>query len=200
MNGGGMVRDQKQGPSQEVAKALSHPLRIRILEAANEHELSPIEFVRQFGGAGLGTTAYHFRALESVGALRIVDRIQRRGSVEHVYAAVERAMFTDAEWAKLPAGKRTDVTKTILQGFMVKASTALDAGTFDARDDSHLSWVDFVVDDEAWARLVKVAEEALMAIEEIREEAAARVVPGTGFRATFAAAAFEVPPPQRLVK
>lgn len=68
-----------------LAKALSHPLRIEILEDLGDGRASP----NQFSNAqdkSLGTVSYQFKVLEKLGCLELVDTAQKRGALEHIYA------------------------------------------------------------------------------------------------------------------
>jgi DNA-binding transcriptional ArsR family regulator len=70
----------------EVAKALSHPLRLEYLRALVERRaLSPSEFARE-SDEPLGNVSYHVKALFEAGVLEVSELIPRRGAMEHRYA------------------------------------------------------------------------------------------------------------------
>jgi DNA-binding transcriptional ArsR family regulator len=70
----------------EVAKSLSHPLRIAIVRCAQDRrKLSPSEYARQTDEP-LGNVSYHVSALRAAGVLEVVDTAQRRGALEHYYS------------------------------------------------------------------------------------------------------------------
>jgi DNA-binding transcriptional ArsR family regulator len=74
--------------AQRALAALSHPTRTRILDYLQLHErASPIEMAAVFG-MEIGNVSYHVRRLESLGYIKLVKRTQRRGAIEHHYAAV----------------------------------------------------------------------------------------------------------------
>jgi hypothetical protein len=180
---------------------LRHPLRVRILEVANERDVSPVQFLREglspAGGYGLSHISHHFSELEKGGCLRVVKLIPRRGSVEHVYRGVARAFFSDDEWEnKFSGADRRKVTKTVLQGLMARADGAILADTLDKRLDRHLSWLAMPLDEQGWTALTDLQAETLSRAEEIRVEAGERLAAagGEGFPATFGALAFESPP------
>jgi hypothetical protein len=196
---GGTVkpRDRNAGTASAM---LRHPLRVRILEVANERDVSPVQFLREGlsppGAYGLSHISHHFSELEKGGCLQIMKLIPRRGSVEHVYRGVARAFFSDDEWEnKLSKADRRRVTKTVLQGLMARADGAILADTLDKRLDRHLSWIAMPLDEQGWTALTEVQEEALRRAEEIRVEAGERLA-ATGaesFPVTFGALAFESP-------
>jgi hypothetical protein len=179
---------------------LRHPLRVRILEVANGRDISPVQFLREGlappGAYGLSHISHHFSELEKGGCLRVVKLIPRRGSVEHVYRGLARAFFTDADWEGMAPAERRKVTKTMLQGLMARADSAILADTFDKRSDRHLSWLAMQIDEQGWTELTQLQEETLGRAEEIRVEAGERLVAtpaDASFPVTFGALAFESP-------
>jgi hypothetical protein len=178
---------------------LRHPLRVRILEVANGRDISPVQFLREGlappGAYGLSHISHHFSELEKGGCLQVVKLIPRRGSVEHVYRGLARAFFSDEDWAGMGPAERRKVTRTMLQGLMARADSAITADTFDKRSDRHLSWLAMPLDEQGWNALVELQAETLGRAEEIRVEAGARLAASAdeSFPVTFGALAFESP-------
>jgi DNA-binding transcriptional ArsR family regulator len=75
-------------------KAMSHPLRVRILALLSERTASPVELA-EWVEATLGTVAYHVRTLHRLGLIELVDETRVRGAVEHHYRAKERPKISD---------------------------------------------------------------------------------------------------------
>jgi DNA-binding transcriptional ArsR family regulator len=74
------------------AKAVAHPLRLRILETIEQ--LGGIASPNQIAGVlgePLGNVSYHVKTLLEYGWLDLVKTEPRRGAVEHFYARSERA-------------------------------------------------------------------------------------------------------------
>lgn len=70
----------------EIAKSLSHPLRLDYLRALRERsELSPSEFARD-SDEPLGNVSYHVKALYEAGVLEVSSMVPRRGAMEHRYS------------------------------------------------------------------------------------------------------------------
>lgn len=180
---------------QRLAKALGHPLRVRILEVVNERAVSPVQFFREFGGESLPKVAYHFRVLEKYDCIECVREVQRRGATEHFFRGTRRALFGDADWKRLPKSVQGGVTATMLQGFISKAAEAIETGTYDAREDSHLSWISMMLDEKGWEKMMALLAETLEEAQEIQVEAGERMAENgeVGFPVTFAAAGFESP-------
>jgi hypothetical protein len=78
---------------------------------------------------------------------------------------------------------------------MSEAIGALGAGTFDARDDSHLSCTPVIVDEKGWGELSAVLAAALEQILAIQGESAGRLAEAqtNGIPATVAILGFETP-------
>jgi DNA-binding transcriptional ArsR family regulator len=72
-----------------IVKALSHPLRHRLLSRLNEGVASPKELAHETGEP-LGTVSYHVRVLLELDCIELVETEQRRGAVEHFYRALMR--------------------------------------------------------------------------------------------------------------
>ena len=70
-------------------KAMSHPLRVRILAILMERKASPVELAQVLEGT-LGTVSYHVRTLHQLGLIELVDETRVRGAVEHHYKAKAR--------------------------------------------------------------------------------------------------------------
>ena len=116
-----------------LSKAMSHPLRVRILALLDERTASPVELAGRLG-ATLGTTAYHVRTLKRMGLIELVRKTRVRGAVEHHYRAKERPRVSadDAPVAKQAAAAAS------LQTIDAYARAASAAGGFDD-GDSHLT-------------------------------------------------------------
>jgi hypothetical protein len=161
-----------------AAAVLAHPLRVRILALLNERDMSPIEFCREgFAPSTMDVShvAYHFRELAEYGCLTMVEQNRRRGSIEHVYRAVGRAYFSDADWAALEPDERIKISKAILQGLIARADEAMMARTFETREDRHLSWIAMKLDEQGWKEMVTTLTAAFGEVEQIRADAEKRL-------------------------
>jgi len=144
---------------QRLVRALSHPLRVRILEVLTERVASPTLLSEQLG-ANLSHVAYHTRTLDRCGCLNLVDTAQRRGATEHFYKAAPRSFVGSRDWRRVPHSILGGVSGASLQTFMDKAIAALEAGTLDGRDDAVLNWMPLLVDELGWEEVVAILEEA----------------------------------------
>jgi DNA-binding transcriptional ArsR family regulator len=69
-----------------LMKALSHPLRWRILETLGEGPASPAMIATELGEP-LGNVSYHVKILLQHDAVELVETRAVRGALEHVYRA-----------------------------------------------------------------------------------------------------------------
>ena len=159
---------------QQLFKALSHPLRFQALMILNERVASPNELSKELG-EGLSQVSYHVKVLLESDCIELVKTEPRRGAVEHYYRATSRAFLDDAEWAKLPASIKPGFSSSLLQTIMDDAVTSLKAGTFDAREEHHLSWTPVEVDEQGWRDLGGLLAETLDRVLEIKAESARRM-------------------------
>jgi DNA-binding transcriptional ArsR family regulator len=75
---------------QELVKALSHPIRVEILEALQGRAASPTELSQDLD-ASLKVISYHAKTLIRCGCLELVGIEPRRGSLEHLFGVVARS-------------------------------------------------------------------------------------------------------------
>jgi DNA-binding transcriptional ArsR family regulator len=161
-----------------AATMLAHPLRVRILEVLNQRDMSPVEFCRDgFAPESMEVShvAYHFRELAEYGALEVVERNPRRGSIEHVYRGLGRAYFSDPQWNELDHSERVRLSKTMIQGLMARIEGALMSDTFDSRVNRHLTWIAMRLDEQGWSEMTTALTATFGEIEQIRADAEARL-------------------------
>jgi DNA-binding transcriptional ArsR family regulator len=132
-------------------KAMSHPLRVRILALLDERTASPNEVCQILGGS-LGTVAYHVRTLHQLGLIELVRETRVRGAVEHHYRALARPRVTNEAWAQAsPIAKQAAVGST-LQMIDEYARASAAAGGFD-RADAALVHMRLRLDRAGWQDL-----------------------------------------------
>jgi DNA-binding transcriptional ArsR family regulator len=168
------TRTTPEGITQQLAKALAHPLRVRILTSLQKGISSPNQLAQELGEP-LGNVSYHVKTLLEYDCVELVKTEPRRGAVEHFYRATERAFFSDADWAKIPPSARKGISGVILESIGQDATAAMTAGTIDARTDSHISHSPLLLDEKGWTELNTLLMETLNRANEIQEEAASRL-------------------------
>jgi DNA-binding transcriptional ArsR family regulator len=188
------TRTSPEGITQQLAKALAHPLRVRILTELHKGISSPNQLAQKLGEP-LGNVSYHVKTLLEYDCVELVKTEPRRGAVEHFYRATERAFFSDSDWAKIPASARKGISGVILESIGEGATQAMIAGTIEARSDSHLSDTPLLLDEQGWSELNEVVGETLNRGLEIQQEAASRLAESreTGITTKLAIMHFETP-------
>ncbi len=154
-------------------KAMSHPLRVRILAMLDERKASPNQLAGWLG-ASLGTVAYHVRTLLQLGLIELVDETRVRGAVEHHYRAVRRPTVTADAWAQAsPIAKQAAVGSS-LDVIAEYARLSAAAGGFD-RSDAQLRRALLRLDGKGFAQLSKACDKLLERVEKIEADAAKRI-------------------------
>jgi DNA-binding transcriptional ArsR family regulator len=169
-----MARSSLDLVDPRIAKALSHPMRARILRILNERVASPNEIAEMIDER-LPNVSYHVRALLDLGCIELVDTAQRRGAIEHYYRAVVRPFFSDSDWKRIPRSGRQAISDTLLQVMWEDVSEAIEAGTFDSRPDRYLTHTPIVVDEEGWSELAAIMARALRDVEKVESQSARRL-------------------------
>src|SRR3954451_12652726 len=178
-----------------IVKALSHPLRMRILTRLNEGVASPNEMAKEFDES-LPLVSYHVRILRELDCIELVSTTPRRGAIEHHYRALTRPFLDDDDWAQLPPSARTAVSNTVLTKAIGDVREAVAAGTFDDRTDRHLSFSSLLLDEEGWRGLTERLSGVLdWAIGEQANSAARRQSGEAEVRARMTILAYSAPPP-----
>ncbi|MDX6627717.1 MAG: hypothetical protein QOE56_2706 [Solirubrobacterales bacterium] len=180
-----------------LVRALSHPLRVEILQVLNEREASPNELMDLLEQP-LGNVAYHSRVLEKCGCIEQVRTAQRRGAVEHYFRAVPRSYIGHQDWRKVPRSVRPGISGASFESFVNRLIDSLQAGKIDDREDTTLNWMTMAVDELGWAQAAEVLNEALARLQSVHEQSRHRLAM-TGDEATpmiVGLAAFEAATPE----
>ena len=176
---------------QVLIKALSHPVRANALTILNQRVASPKEIAGELCEE-VGKVSYHVKELRNLGCVELVDTAQRRGATEHYYRGVAQAYMNDAFWATLSTAVRSGISVTGLKVMIEAAREAVEAGTFDARTDRHLSCLSFNLDDEGWSEANVLLNETLDRLVEIGARSESREAEER-IRASFGLLGFESP-------
>ena len=179
-------------------KALSHPLRVRIIVELDRAPMPPAEYHVQFGGV-LETIAYHFRILAECECIHQVGERQRRGAVEHFYANSKHALFSEEQFSRLPESVKGGFSASILSTFMDQAAESLLANKVDSHDSRHLTWQRLRLDEEGFANVMARLEELFQWLP-VEQMAAGERMKKSGeepLNTTVAMFGFECPWPDR---
>lgn len=154
-------------------KALSHPLRVRILALLQERTASPRELA-EWLDATLGTVSYHVRTLHDFGLIDLVKTTQVRGAIAHHYRAKVRPRVSDDAWASAAPIVKQAAVGAALQTVDEYARASAAAGGFD-RAEAHLSRTSLRLDSKGWQQAARACEKLLADLHRIEESAAKRL-------------------------
>jgi DNA-binding transcriptional ArsR family regulator len=160
--------------NSNIVKAMSHPLRLRILTRLNEGVASPNEMAKEFGES-LPLVSYHVRILRELQCIELVRTTPRRGAIEHHYRALTRAFLDESDWAQMPHSARRQISSAGLDRALGDVRDAMDADTFDARLDRHQTYSPLLLDEQAWVELNEKLMEVLDWALEEQSRAAVRI-------------------------
>lgn len=179
---------------QSLISALSHPLRVHILDALVEATASPSDLAREVG-LSVNYVAYHVKELEKLGYVELVKTEPRRGTVEHYYRAKRLYMFDDREWEQLPKPIRARISADNFSSVIADVKEALLADTLDSRN-AHMSRARLRVDERGWDELMKALEETLNRVLALQAECAERLEKSgeEAIPVAVSIAGFETPP------
>jgi DNA-binding transcriptional ArsR family regulator len=154
-------------------KAMSHPLRVRILALLDERPASPVELAGWLG-ATLGTTAYHVRTLERLGLVELVGESRVRGAIEHHYRSRERPSVSDEAWAAAPPIAKQAAVSASLETIDAYAQAASAAGGFDD-GEAHLTRTALRLDDRGFEEVSRACLRILAQLDRVEEAARERM-------------------------
>ncbi len=162
-------KELKQVIDPALAKTFTHPLRGHVWVTLFERGVvSPAEIAHELD-LDVSDVSYHFRDLKRRKLIRLVRTVQRRGFDEHFYEPIAPAFhFDDEKWMDLPHGVRSTLSGEMLQQIIGGLTTALGAGSFDARD-RHLSQSWLLVDERGWKEVMKAIQRVLERIQAIQK-------------------------------
>jgi DNA-binding transcriptional ArsR family regulator len=153
-------------------RALSHPLRMRIMAMLGERTSSPARLAAVLN-LRTNVVAYHVKLLHELGIAELVSVRRGRGGEEHFYAVRRHPTFSDEAWEALAPEDRAQVLTALLRQIGAYVSRAALAGGFE-RPEVHMSRTPIRVDEEGWRALSGTARDCLRAVAAIEREVAER--------------------------
>jgi len=161
-----------------LAKALSNPLRLRIIDVLSNRVMSASQFARAYPQYTYNQVHKQFRKLIEYDLLELVEEKtggRRRSAVERFYRAKARSIFSQKSWARIPPQLRTGVTANTFATYTDRVAEAMDAGTIDSRTDRHFTWSDPELDEQAWLETIGDIEELFRLLPIRQAESAQRL-------------------------
>lgn len=88
-----MEERKRSRGKQEIVRALSHPVRVEILQVLHGRIASPAELSREIGQRP-AVVSYHASTLLRCGCLELVHSRAQRGAVENFFAVAPRSLIS----------------------------------------------------------------------------------------------------------
>jgi DNA-binding transcriptional ArsR family regulator len=154
-------------------KALSHPLRVRILGILEERPASPVE-LSQVLDASLGTISYHVRQLNDLDLLELVRETPRRGAIEHHYRARPRPGSGGSDWDSVSVAAKQAIIGAELAQTAEVAQRAAAVGGFDS-EHARLERLRLTLDAKGIAQLAKATAKLGEEARRIEQSSAKRL-------------------------
>jgi DNA-binding transcriptional ArsR family regulator len=154
-------------------RAISHPIRIRLLAMLDEEAASPVILASKLNQP-LGTIAYHVRTLYDLGLLKLVSTRQRRGATEHYYKTTGHPASSEEAWEGLDAISKQRLLTALIAKATDYATRSAAAGGFDAKE-AHISTDALKLDREGLEQLAQESKKWLARAQEIERQSAARM-------------------------
>jgi DNA-binding transcriptional ArsR family regulator len=155
-----------------MAKAMSHPLRRRLLMAYADRVASPRELAEEFAEP-LNAVSYHTQHLLRNGLLELVRTEKRRGATKHYYRGLARDEVYDVEWVALPDPVRHGIADTVLEAIWQDLVQAQAGGGLQAAG-VHLARTSLELDAQAWDQLSALLRDVGAAALELQAESRTR--------------------------
>jgi DNA-binding transcriptional ArsR family regulator len=183
------------GLDSQAIKALGHPMRLDALRLFNERAQASPNEIAQALSVDVGALAYHIRVLRECDCIELVDTAQRRGATEHFYRATKKAFISRDLAQMLPTSMREGISVEAITAIFERIGEAFDAGTFDRRDERHVSWMPLTLDEQGWQAFVELKAKQLDLEMEIESESIERLAKSSApeIKATTVSMLFEMP-------
>jgi DNA-binding transcriptional ArsR family regulator len=159
-----------------VVKAYAHPLRIQILRLLDDRIASPSWIAAELK-VPLSNASYHVRRLNELGLIELVERVARRGALEHRYTARYHPTVSDEEWRDLPQVVKDSYIHKVVRFGWAHVTAAAEQGGFN-RPDIHYSRTFGRLDGLGWQEVAEVLKATLTRIEDIVADAEKRAEAG----------------------
>jgi DNA-binding transcriptional ArsR family regulator len=161
--------------NEQIIKGLGNSIREQIMWILNERIASPSEIAEELSET-LNRISHHIKVLKDAECIELAYMRPVGGAVEHFYKATSRVLLDDDEWPVVPETVRQGLRTTLLRAITNDAVEAVSGGTYDACEDSHMSWTPMIIDEEGREELTRILEHALMEVLRVQDESKERLI------------------------
>lgn len=140
-----------EAPLDRVLRALSSPIRRRILRALVDESLSASKLSKMLD-LGLGVVSYHLNQVlaKDCEVVELTGSIPRRGAIEKFYGLRFQAL-TEAD--RRGDGGPEGMRRMSIEECFIAAAAATDSDEFRVLEGSGWEWFLAEVDDEGWEEI-----------------------------------------------
>lgn len=160
-----------------LAKALSHPVRVEALRILSERVASPSDMARELE-LPVANVSYHVNTLLRLGFIEEVEHRHVRGSIEHLYRAIQRPIVWSDEWDAMPESAQNAMSEAWFKASMKDLRTVVEEQWFMNFPDHHLTRAPLRLDEQAWSQVSQRLAEVLDWAIGLQAEAAKRLEAG----------------------
>jgi DNA-binding transcriptional ArsR family regulator len=183
------------GNAKPAAALLGDELRLDILAACDQREVTAQEFVDPEGGVTLDAVNYHVRELLRYRFIYVTRTEPSGGSERRYYRSLRQAVVSDEEFAQMKPNKQQVLVERTVGTISERAKDAAAAGTIFKQPNCHITWDAEWLDPERhdllMAKLMELHELFDRFKEEMRAEPA---LYAEAIFTTLALLGFESPP------
>ncbi|HEU4657839.1 MAG TPA: winged helix-turn-helix domain-containing protein [Capillimicrobium sp.] len=167
-----------------MAKALSHPIRVRALEILNQRVASPSDIAKQLD-LPVANVSYHVNTLLRLKCIEEVETRHVRGAIEHLYRATRRPTALLEDWKEMPVNAKNAMASEIGRVAFDDLRRALARESFGERSNEHFTFTRLVLDEEGWQEVYDILVETLDRVMAVHAQSAARLAEDGGERAAL---------------
>lgn len=186
----------KRTAAQNLAKALSHPLREEALTILTEREASAVEIANELDEKPTDVS-YHIRTLVKLGHAEHVSSrpVEGAGAVEKVYKAVARPLIDVDEWAAMHPAVASHFAWRAASMPLEDFTKAVEGGLLEDPDEAWVTRTPMTLDAEGVRRMMALHRETHEKAMEIQAESDGRRLDSDeeGVRVSTSQLFFEIP-------
>lgn len=189
-------RSPKEGTLEErLAKAMSHPLRAKLLAMLNTNPASASDLENQLEDEPLSNISYHVKELLGWKLIEVVGKEQVRGALKTTYRGTTKMQLNNDAWLKMSGEAKDGISIEAVKEVLERANAAIKGGTFDKRPDRNVITEIPDLDERGWEEVAAAVLSLWGEVNDIAAEAANREPdPAKRFRATVSLMCYESPP------
>jgi len=164
---------------QNWVRALSHPVRVAILDQLSRTESSPNR-LKDVVGTTLSHASYHVKVLKECGCIEETRTAPRRGAVEHFFRAVPRTFLGNQKIQDLPPSLRSSVLGASYMDFSDKLIEFLHANDEGEFEGVTLEAMTVALDEMGLSEATKLIQGVLRQIRDLDSQSRKRSRPPQG--------------------